>query len=168
MPYLARPYQYFSPYVHKADSIADKGLSKVDEQFPVVKTPTDKITGTVYNTVLFPFRFAAESKDYVVKTYGDEYQKIEGNGLAKPVKAVVSTGLTVTADSLTWLSHFVGAKKEQSKNVLGDKAEHSKHVLNDTTNQARSVLDEKTNQASNIYNEKTTQAQNAFNEYTTN
>lgn len=155
MPYFARPYEYVSPYVQKADTIADKGLSKVDEQFPVVKKPTDEIKGTVFNTVTFPFRVAAESKDYVFKTYGDEYQKIDGNGLVRPVKAMVSTGLTVTADSLTWLSHFIGAKKEQSKHVMSEKTDQSRDVLHDKTEQARQMFGDKVEQARDTANEYT-------------
>lgn len=122
LPYLSRPYQYFSPYVQKADSIADQGLSKVDERLPILKTPTDQIKGTVFNTVFFPVRVAADSKNYVFKTYGDQYQSIDGqNGLVKTGRAMVSTGLVVTSDSLTWLGNFLGSKKEQTKQVANEK-----------------------------------------------
>lgn len=122
LPYLSGPYQYVSPYVHKADSIADVGLSKVEETFPIVKTPTDKIKDTVFSTVFFPVRVAADSKNYVFKTYGDQYHSIDGkNGLVKTGKAMVSTGLVVTSDYLTWLGNFLGAKKEETKQVANEK-----------------------------------------------
>ncbi|KAI9807146.1 MAG: hypothetical protein M1825_005864 [Sarcosagium campestre] len=119
--YLSGPYQYVSPYVAKADSVADSGLSKVDETFPFVKTPTDKIKGKAYETVSFPFRFATDSKDYVFKTYGSEYKKVGGEGIVTSGKAVITTGLVVTSDTLGWLSSFLGAKKDQAKQTLNEK-----------------------------------------------
>ena len=121
LPYLSGPYQYVSPYVAKADSIADTGLSKVDETFPIVKTPTDKLKGTVFDTVFFPVRVAADGKNYVSRTYGEEYKKVGGDGIVTSGKAIITTSLVVTSDSLAWLSSFLGAKKEQSKHVINEK-----------------------------------------------
>jgi hypothetical protein len=121
LPYFSRPYQYVSPYVHKADSIADHGLSKVEETFPIVKTPTGEIKNKVFSTIFYPARVAFEGKNYVFKTYGDQYKNIDGNTVVKTGKAMVTTGLVVTSDSLNWLSHFLGAKKEQAKQVTNEK-----------------------------------------------
>ncbi|KAI9810162.1 MAG: hypothetical protein M1826_003748 [Phylliscum demangeonii] len=122
LPYLARPYQYVSPYVHRADSLADSGLRKVEETFPVVRSPTDTLTRSLLHTVFLPARVAFESKDYVFKTYDDQYRSIHGgDGLVKAGKAVVTTGFVVTSDSLTWLSAFLAAKKEQTKQVVNEK-----------------------------------------------
>lgn len=121
LPYLSRPYQYVSPYVRKADNIADHGLSRVEETFPVVKTPTEDLKNGVKATVFFPVRVAFEGKDYVFKTWDDQYKSTGGNGITRPVRAMISTGLVVTSDSLSWLSEFIGAKKEQAKQTMNEK-----------------------------------------------
>ncbi len=122
LPYLSRPFQYVSPYVHKADSIADQGLSRVEETFPVVKKPTNEVKGSVKDTILRPVYVASEGKDYVFKTWDDQYKGTSGNGLFRPVRAMISTGLTVTADSISWLSQMLGAKKEQAKQTMSEKS----------------------------------------------
>jgi hypothetical protein len=131
-PYLNGPYQYVSPYVSKADSIADSGLNKVDQTFPIVKTPTGELKNSVSDVALFPLRKAFEGKDYVFNTYGSEYKKVGGNGLMTTGKAMVSTGLVVTSDSLHWLSTYLGAKKEDAKKVAnqaGQKVQQKKDQM---------------------------------------
>lgn len=141
MPYLSGPYQYVSPYVHKADSIADSGLSKVEQTFPIVKSSTGEIKNNVTDVALFPLRKALESKDYVFNTYGSEYKKVGGDSYVTAGKALVSTGLVVTSDSLTWLSSYLGARKEDAKNLANQagqkgqqKKDHAKQTLNEKTN----------------------------------
>ncbi len=121
MPLLSRPYQYVSPYVHKADALADSGLSRVEETFPIVKTPTDQLKGKITSTVYMPVRVASESKDYVARTWEDQYTHTDGAGLFRAGRAMLSTGLVVTSDSLSWLGQFLSAKKEQSKQVVNEK-----------------------------------------------
>jgi len=41
-PYFVKVNQYASPYVTKADDIADLGLGKVEAKFPILKEPTEK------------------------------------------------------------------------------------------------------------------------------
>ena len=137
-PYLSGPYQYVSPYVSKADSMADSGLSKVDETFPIVKTPTGELVDNVKGVAFFPLRVAFESKDYVFNTYGNEYKKVGGDGLLTTGKAMISTGLVVTSDSLSWLSEFLGAKKDEAKhfaNQAGQKASQKKDQAKQTVNE---------------------------------
>lgn len=139
MSYLAGPYQYVSPYVAKADSIADSGLSKVEQTFPIVKSSTGEIKSNVTDVALFPLRKAFEGKDYIFSTYGNEYKKVGGQGLFTTSKAMVSTGLVVTSDSLSWLSEYLGSKKEDVKQVA---------------NQAGSKVQQKKDQAKQTMNEK--------------
>jgi hypothetical protein len=138
LPYLARPYEYVSPYLRKADSLADDGLRRVDAAFPAVKTPTAEIRGSIVDTVLLPVRVAAESKEYVFRTWDNQYRDIrkgEGEGagastgaagagasLLRVGRAAVSTGLTVTADSLAWLNSFLRAKGQQTKQAVQEKS----------------------------------------------
>lgn len=117
LPYAQRPYGYVKPYVEKADSLADDGLSKVDSTFPIVKEDTQKIKSSVLDLAFLPFRVAGSSKDYVFNTYSGEYEKCGGDGLISGGKAIITTGLVVTSDSLSFLSSFLAQKKEQTKKV---------------------------------------------------
>jgi len=121
MPYLQRPYSYVAPYVAKADEIADSSLGRVDNTFPIVKEDTEKIKGTVMDYALFPLRVAGQSKDYLLSTYNDEYQKTGGQGLVTTAKAVISTELKVTADIFQMVADFLGPKKEATKQKANEK-----------------------------------------------
>lgn len=121
LPYFSKPYQYVHPYVAKLDSIGDSTLSKVDAKFPVVKKPTSELYDNATGIALFPFRKGIEGKDYVLKTYNTECKKVGGEGLVTMGKAAVTTTLVVTSDALNWLSHYLGAKKEQAKEVTNEK-----------------------------------------------
>jgi len=121
LPYAQGPYGYVKPYVAKADEIADTGLSKVDNTFPIVKQDTQKIQSTVMGLVHLPFVMAFQGKDYVFKTYGNEYKKCGGKTYIDGVKALITTSLVITSDSLSSLSGYLSQKKEQSKEVVKDK-----------------------------------------------
>lgn len=125
VPYAERPYGYVKPYVAKADSIADGGLAKVDSTFPIVKEDTQKIKNSVIDFAFFPLRLAGNSKDYVFSTYSGEYEKCGGDGYISGGKAVITTGLVVTSDSLSWLGSFLTKKKEQTKEVAKEAKEKS-------------------------------------------
>ena len=122
IPYAQGPYGYVKPYVAKADSLAEGGLTKVEHTFPIVKEDTQKIKSSVLSLALFPFRVAGSSKDYVFNTYFGEYKKCGGDGLISGGKAVITTGLVVTSDTLSVLSSFLGQKKEQTKEVVKDQS----------------------------------------------
>ncbi|MCJ1252810.1 hypothetical protein MMC24_000616 [Lignoscripta atroalba] len=121
LPYAQGPYGYVKPYVAKADEIADVGLKKVDQTFPIVKQDTQKIKGTMMDYAFMPFQIAGDGKNYVLGTYSNEYKKCGGNGYVAGGKAMVTTGLVITSDSLAWLSSFLNQKKEQTKNVVQEK-----------------------------------------------
>lgn len=121
LPYFSKPYQYVHPYVAKLDSIGDSTLSKVDEKFPVVKKPTNELYDNATDIALFPLRKGLEGKDYVLKTFNTECKKVGGEGLVTKGKAAVTTTLVVTSDALNWLSNYLGAKKEQTKEVVNEK-----------------------------------------------
>jgi len=121
IPYAQRPYGYVKPYVEKADSLADVGLNKVDETFPIVRQETQKLKSSVIELAFFPFRLAGSSKDYVLNTYSGQYQKCGGNGVVSGGKALITTSLVVTSESLNWIRSFLAQKKEQSKEVAKEK-----------------------------------------------
>lgn len=56
-----------------------------------------------------------ETKDHVFDVYHSEYKKVGGDGLVTSGKALVSTGLVVTTEALTWVGDFLKARKVQAK-----------------------------------------------------
>jgi len=137
-PYIAKANEYAGPYVAKADNLADSGLSQVDARFPIVKESTETIKGKVNDTVAYPRKrasdfvafgtgFAQEQKDYVIKVYFDEYQKMGGEtkqkGVVPAAKALVSTNLVLSAQLISWLATYFTQKKEQTKEVVDEKTQ---------------------------------------------
>ncbi|KAI9827120.1 MAG: hypothetical protein M1819_007011 [Sarea resinae] len=121
LPYLSGPYGYVSPYVHKVDSIADSGLGKVEETFPIVKEDTEKLKDNVISVAFFPLHIASQGQEYLFNTYNSEYKKVGGEGIVTTGKTVVSTGLHVTSDVLGWLGSWLGPKKEAAKDKINEK-----------------------------------------------
>jgi hypothetical protein len=118
VPYAQKPYSYVAPYVARADSLADQSLDRVDQHFPIVKQETSEIKGTVMDYATWPFVVALNGKNYVLKTYGDEYKKCGGDGVVASGKAVITTGLVITSDSLNWLSGYLAQKKGEAKEAV--------------------------------------------------
>lgn len=104
--------------------MADDGLRKVDSRFPIVKEDTVKIKKAVIDVAFFPFRLAGTSKDYILSTYSGEYQKCGGNGYISGGKAIITTGLVVTSDSLAFLSSMLSHQKEKTKEVTREKSKN--------------------------------------------
>lgn len=137
---LQGPYGYVKPYVDKADQLADGGMTKIDQTFPIVKKDTEEIKDSVLDVVFMPLRMAFQGKDYVFKTYSNEYKKCGGDGLVASGKAMITTSLVLTSDTLNWLSSYLSQKKEEAKNVasekkdyLGQKKEEAKGAVKDKT-----------------------------------
>jgi hypothetical protein len=121
LPYLAKPYQYVSPYISKADSVADSTLSTLDSKFPVVKKPTGELYEGGKSFVFFPLKKGNEGKEYVLGTYQKEVKKVGGEGIVTYGKAALGTGLIVVGDSWNWLGSFLGTKKAEGKEVAHEK-----------------------------------------------
>ncbi|KAI9672907.1 MAG: hypothetical protein M1829_004457 [Trizodia sp. TS-e1964] len=121
LPYLKGPYSYVSPYVNKADSLANGGLSKVDDRFPIVKEPTEKITGTLLSYAIFPLKVANDGKEHVLQIFGKEYQNLGQAGVIPAAKAAVNTGVIITAASAEWFFDFLRFKKQQVQQVVNEK-----------------------------------------------
>jgi hypothetical protein len=109
LPYLSTPYSYVAPYVAKADSLGAQGMTQVDARFPIVKEEPDKIRGTIIDTAYFPVRLAEEARQHLLDTYGAEYKKCGGAGYVASGKAVVTTSLVLSQESLAWLSTAIAA-----------------------------------------------------------
>lgn len=102
--------------------MADTGLTKVDQKFPIVKEDAEKIKGSIFELVGLPIKLAYSGKDYVFTTYGNEYKKCGGKTYIDAGKAVITTSLVVTSDSLSWLSAYLSQKKEEAKEAAKDKS----------------------------------------------
>ena len=143
-PYLEKPYGYAKPYVAKADELADTGLSRVDERFPIVKEETGSLVEKGKGVVWWPFSVAGQGRDYVMNTWNgesgrlsyhlrrsrigsltfccllDEYTKTashksRGPGLTTSLMAIVSTELKIASDFFQAVADFLGPKYEESK-----------------------------------------------------
>ncbi|KAI0556069.1 hypothetical protein F4680DRAFT_92367 [Xylaria scruposa] len=120
LPYLNKPYQYVSPYVKKADAIGDDALSKIDERIPSLKKPTDELVSDGKAIIFFPVRKGLETKNHVFDVYNSEYKKVGGEGLVTSGKALISAGLVVTSEALTWVGDVFRASKVQAKESASD------------------------------------------------
>lgn len=157
VPYAKRPYGYVAPYVAKADSLGSDALSRVDHTFPIVKEDTEKIKGTVLDYAYFPFHVVGDGKNYILDTYSSEYKKCGGDGYVAGSKAMVTTGLVVTSDTLSWLSSFLGQKKEEGTDYAAKKYGAASNYAHDKSGQALKFAEEKSEQAKNLAYQKTEQ-----------
>nr|ADH51542.1 perilipin MPL1-like protein [Metarhizium minus] len=121
LPWLAKPYEYVSPYVARADSLGDKTLDRIDERFPVVKKPTSDLYNDTRSLILLPYNKSIEGRDHIFDVYASEAKKIEQKGLVGQGKAAVSTAFVVSNETLGWLSSFLGAKKAEATTVIKEK-----------------------------------------------
>ncbi|KAH9907734.1 hypothetical protein F4778DRAFT_777114 [Xylariomycetidae sp. FL2044] len=124
-PYLSRPYEYISPYVKKADLIGDSALSKVDERLPALQKPSDELWTDGKNLFFFPLRKGLEAKDHVFEVYNSELKKVGGDNAVAYGKALVSTGLVVTSETLTWVGDLLRAGKVQAKETSNELAQEA-------------------------------------------
>jgi hypothetical protein len=121
LPYLAKPYEYVSPYVKKADSIGDHTLSTLESKFPVVKKPTGELYDEGKAIVFFPLKKGTEGKDYVLSVWGGEKKKVGGEGIVTYGKAALSTSLIVSSDAYHYLATFFSKKATEAKEVTNEK-----------------------------------------------
>jgi len=121
-PYLKGPYSYIAPYLAKADSLGDQGLSTIDSKVPIIKEETATLKEKAQGIAFLPFRLGAQGKEYVFKTYEDERKKTgEDKGIVPATKALISTEIKVAADALQWLANFLSQKKEEGKKMAHEK-----------------------------------------------
>ena len=136
-------------------------MSKVDSRFPIVKEDTEKIKGTVLDYAYFPFRVVNDGKNYVFDTYGSEYKKCGGDGYVAGGKAVITTGLVVTSDTLAWLSSFLGQKKDEGSAYASKKYDQASTYANEKSGTARHFAHDKAEQAKNLAYQKKDEAKDA-------
>jgi hypothetical protein len=121
LPYLAKPYGYVSPYVSKADSLGANTLDRIDERFPVVKKPAGDLYNDTRSLLMLPYHKGIEGRDHVLSVFDAECKKSEQKGLVPQSKAAVTTVLVVGNETLSWLSSFMAAKKDQASHATNEK-----------------------------------------------
>ncbi|TQS37220.1 hypothetical protein Golomagni_02314 [Golovinomyces magnicellulatus] len=121
LPYFRTPIDYISPYAAKADSIGKSALSSFDSRFPAVKKPTGQLFEDGKSLVFFPLRKGFEGKDYLKNIFGSEKKKIGGDGIVTYGKAVITTSLIVTSETLNWFNGFLTVKTDQVKELKNEK-----------------------------------------------
>ncbi|KAL5336483.1 MAGE family-domain-containing protein [Aspergillus crustosus] len=118
LPYLSKPYGYVAPYIARADSLGDRGLRKVDSTFPIIKEETGALKTTIYDTAYYPLRVAGDVKSHLFSTYGDEYKKCGGDGIVASGKAIITTSLVLSQESLAFIGSLLQQKKAQVKDLV--------------------------------------------------
>lgn len=119
-PYLSKA----APLVNRADDLAESGLGKFEERFPIVKEPTENIKNSV---VGYPKKLigevyvrgtelAKDTKDYVFEVYTEELNKqgSEKKGYVPMAKAGVSAGFVVSSDLMSYLASYLGKKSQKA------------------------------------------------------
>ncbi|KAI9891990.1 MAG: hypothetical protein M1814_002185 [Vezdaea aestivalis] len=123
LQYLQRPISIVTPYVKQVDSVADQGLSKIEDRFPAVKTPTDEVKGSISGYVAYPFQLAGGYRDHVFKTWSEENKKNSGSVLT-PFKAFLTTGIILTADGFSLIATQLGKGKEEAEKKVKEKTDN--------------------------------------------
>ena len=122
LPYFSTPYSYVAPYLARADAIGDQGLTEIDSRFPIIREDTQKIRGTIYDTAGLPIRVAGDVKQHLFQTYGSEYKKCGGDGVVASGKALITTSLVLSTESLSYLTTWFQKAKGETKEVINEKA----------------------------------------------
>lgn len=123
-----------------------------------MKEDTEKIKGTVLDYAYFPFRAIGDGKNYIFDIYGSEYKKCGGDGYVAGAKAVITTGLVATSDTLSWLSGFLGQKKEEGSDYAAKKYGQASNFANEKSAEAKHFASVKAEQAKNLAYQKKEEA----------
>lgn len=121
LPWLARPYQYVSPYVERADQLGSETLARVDERFPAIKKPTGELYADAKNLVLLPYNKGLEGKDHVMNVYSEECRKLGKENFVTYSKALVGTAFTIGGETYNWVNDFIAARKTEAANGTATK-----------------------------------------------
>ncbi|KAH6656568.1 hypothetical protein BKA67DRAFT_552338 [Truncatella angustata] len=115
VPYLAKPYEYVSPYVKRADHLGAGALDRIDKKIPILKESTENIQAKSKQVVFYPVVKTRETTDHLFSVYNSEFKKVGGQGIVTTGKALISTGLVLTTEALNWFGDILRASKEKAK-----------------------------------------------------
>jgi hypothetical protein len=125
-PYLAGPYSYVAPYVAKADSLGDKGLSNLETNFPIVKEDTAKLREKASGVAGYPVAIATEKKEALFKVYGEEVSKYQKQGYGPVLthtRALIDTDLRVIIAFLHFASDNLLKAQKTAETKFSEKKE---------------------------------------------
>jgi len=117
LPIFSKPYQYVSPYVKKADHLGAGILNKVDQRLPALKKPSKEIYANGKQLVFFPVIKGKETSDHLFSVYNSEYKNVGGYGVVTHGKALISTALVITSESLEWIGDILRSGKAAAKDA---------------------------------------------------
>ncbi|KAJ4159910.1 uncharacterized protein LMH87_007847 [Akanthomyces muscarius] len=121
LPYFAKPYQFVSPYVQRADSLGEQTLTRIDERFPIVKKPTAELYSDAKALVFLPYNKGLEGRDHVFDVYSAEAKKQSEKGYLGQGKAAVATIFQVSNETLALASSYVAVKKAEVTKEVKEK-----------------------------------------------
>ncbi|KAF8458531.1 hypothetical protein BDZ91DRAFT_743096 [Kalaharituber pfeilii] len=121
-PFFIKVNDYASPYVSKADELADQGLGKVEAKFPILKEPTENVKSKVSEQLQNPRKFAEDlyesgleftnkQKEHILNVYKQKLADEESKGLLPVAKASLSTSFTLAVESYGWFCSAVSSRK---------------------------------------------------------
>lgn len=122
VPFFARPFEYVSPYLSKADSFGDKTLTRIDERFPAVKKPTSDLYNETKGLIMLPYTKGLEGRQHLSDIYSEECKKNGQQGLVGQGKAAIGTFLIISTESMNWLGSFLSTKKAEATQAVNSKA----------------------------------------------
>ena len=90
-------------------------------RFPIIREDTEKLRTTIYEGAQGSVRIVVDAKGHIVELYGSESKKCGGDGYVASGKAVITTGLILSQESLAYVSSLLQTKKEQAKDAVQEK-----------------------------------------------
>jgi len=126
-PYLRGPYSVVAPYLEKADSLGDTGLSKIETTFPIVKEDTATLKDKATGLATYPLVLGSQGKDYVFNTYGEQRKAAGGaqQGIVHKAiaeaKALMFTEYKIGSDAFYMLTGYFMKAKEEGKKFAQEK-----------------------------------------------
>jgi len=119
-PIIQKATSISQPLVSKADDLADSGLGKVDEKWPIVKETPEVIRAKVEESLrvdegkkiaLGLLELGQKEKEYVFKVYEEELKKNGESGYIPMAKASISTSVALSTDIISWIASYLANKK---------------------------------------------------------
>ncbi|KAJ5337374.1 uncharacterized protein N7506_005396 [Penicillium brevicompactum] len=121
LPYTSIPFSYLSSYLAHADTIGDRGLTQIDLRLSIIQEGIQKPRDPIYKGAFLPIHFARDVKHQVFAIYGAEYEKCGGNGVLSSGKAMITTSLALSQESLSWVSTVLQKKSDVMKEAVYEK-----------------------------------------------
>ncbi|KAL2024119.1 hypothetical protein VTK56DRAFT_9899 [Thermocarpiscus australiensis] len=126
LPLLSLPYQYVSPYIMRADQLADRMLSMVEQRFPAVKKPAPELLNEAKKAAYMPVQMGQSGAQYVADVYHAKCQKTSGEDAVAHGKAAVKTAVELAAQALDLVTQATKRARDFVDHIdeVQDKVKH--------------------------------------------